>query len=210
MKVTQLLRGMTIKTTRGPLTVQTCSPGPPNLQRLSFTNGNVILAPLDTDYVVLADRLPPDTNRGDTTKQAIDAWAVVLDDTPYNEIDTDDQPYVAAIHSVSLFDREITEEGDDGPNYWLTILYTRVILTKDGEALPDSEIEALREEYEECGGSALWVPCKEVDAVLDRCDSKTSDHFGHPVFVKAIDGDKLSYDDKMAIIEQHYHESGLI
>ena len=58
-------------------------------------------------------------------------------------------------------------------------MYDEVVLTPEAdETLDDSEKDAIYQEYEYCGGDAIYVHCHTIDAMIEANKPYTVHHYG--------------------------------
>lgn len=128
----------------------------------------------------------------------IDGYAITRDETHLYTIDVEDQPYIAQIRGVYMFDRNACELT---PSYWLIHLYDVVIFVD--ELISDADRDTIKDKYENEAGDCIYVHCREIDPVIESNDRTRIDHYG----ATEVSYDDCDYDDQIQQIESYFHEN---
>jgi len=138
----------------------------------------------------------------DTERAPIDAYAVGINEIENYRIDAEDRLYIAQMRAVYLFDHnERTHCCEITPSHYLIHLYDEVILTEDGHALPESEIEALYEKYELHGESeCIYVHCDTIDKIIEKNDQTRLYHYGGT----ELSYEEADYDEQITQLEEEF------
>jgi len=129
----------------------------------------------------------------------IDAHVIALDETDHYNIAPADQPHIAKIRGVYLFDiNQQTCCCEMTPSYYLIHLYDQVILTDDGKSLNESAKDEIDQRYASEGGNNIYVHCHTIDALIE-----TTEHYHYGA--TGVDYDKSDYDEQMEGLQEYFY-----
>lgn len=129
----------------------------------------------------------------------IDAYVVSLDSTHNFMFDPKDRPFIKAIHSVYLFDRnrrvhccEMTASYE--------MLFVCDQITYNCE-LSDKRRDQLDMKYGYCGGEPKYIHCHSIDAIVEANKPFTVHHYGDT----QVSFDDVEYDAQMESLIEHFN-----
>ena len=135
----------------------------------------------------------------------IDAYAIALDETWGWILDKADAPFIKAIRSVYLFDRnERVHCCEFTPSFYTIHLYHQV------ECQPgtsDERATAIYDKYESIPGDNFYVHCHEIERMIAETDTPSCCHLGTPRGDgKLIPYDEMTHDEQMESMREGYTE----
>lgn len=140
------------------------------------------------------------TAEPDTEARApIDAYVVALDETWGWVIDKADAPFIKAIRTVYLFDRnERVHCCELTPSFYEMHLYHEV------ECQPgtsEERAQRIYEKYESQPGDNFYVHCHELETIIEAGKPFTVHHYGDT----GVSYDDVSRDDQLEALCEHFN-----
>ncbi len=128
----------------------------------------------------------------------IDAYVVALDETWGWILDKADAPFIKAIRTVYLFDRnERVHCCEMTPSYYEIHLYHQV------ECQPgtsEDRAQAIYDKYENLPGDDFYVHCCDLEKIIKADEPFTVHHYG----ATTVSYDDVSRDDQLDALREHF------
>lgn len=129
----------------------------------------------------------------------IDAYLISLDETHNWIIADDDKPFIKAIHTVYLLDRNShTHCCELTPSFWLIFVYNDIEF--DGEVSEEIR-ERLYSNYADEGGESCYVHVRNIEPVLEKATPGKVYHYGSP----EVSEDDVERDDQMESLREYFN-----
>lgn len=138
------------------------------------------------------------TAEPETEATPIDAYLVSFDETWGWIIDKADAPFIKAIRSIYLFDRnERVHCCEMTPSHYTIHLYHQVICQP---GTTEERAQRLYDKYETLPGDNFYVHCHEIERFVSKGDGPHVCHLGGT----EVSFDDVNHDDQMEALREHY------